>query len=490
MFTEELSMKRLAFIGMFVMIVLLIVTIFAFPQRAFLLDFSFINFLVSHKEAVQIQEARYGSFITHIFPLIATKLGANYEQVLWVYNLSFFSFFTATYGLLYFVFKQYDLCLLFLAYHLFFVGDVFFWSNNEVHQGICWALIGVGYYYYLLQKGNTSFLPYLLVIALVGLGIMTHLLVPIPLLLLLLVKGLMGVNGKVTKLSWKEWLLPATVLVSLVFRYIMSSSGSGYDSGKLDSLKHLKFISVWNSLFTDHATAFYSSLMHINVLVLPFIFIGALLLWQQKNKIYLALYLLCILGYWILINLIYPYPIDRHLHFYMESEYMIMGIVLWIPLVYFTSQVGWTKLVPTLGLLLMLGMTSWKLSRSYQYFDARLQNIEAIVNYCDTRNLTKVLVVVDKHISKQYVTMDWGLPIETLSYSSVHLNKAITVKMVDSAQFQALDLGRMANTHYIDCFENRNILHLPRRFFQIDTLNHYQVIPAAALLEHLRPLPQ
>lgn len=310
----------------------------------------------------------------------------------------------------------------------------FYWSNNEVHQGICWALLGIGYYYYATQKGKLHWYHYTIVIALVYLGVMTHLLVPISILSIMLFKSLLQAECQIKKLRWSSFFLPEVVLLSLAYRYITSTSGSGYDARKLDPIKHLQFSSIYPELIIAHAKAFYVSLGTINILVVSLLILGIILLLQQRNKWYLALYILSIAGYWVLVNLIYPYPIDRHLHFYMESEYMIMGIVLLAPLVYFSTSSKWSKNVLPIALCIMVGAMSWKLIRAYTYFDIRLQNIASIVQYCNERNLSKVMVVIDKNVSKNYLTMDWGLPIETLSYSTAHLGKSITIKMADTAQ--------------------------------------------------------
>ncbi len=486
--THDLSaLKLLAFWGGLVMIAMTFLTVIFQEDRMFFLDPDWMLYIMTVKESVVVQEMRYGSFITHLFPVLGMKSGASLSQIQFLYNISFFTFFTSVYAFLYIKFKQYDLCVLLLAYFTLFVGDVFFWPNNEVHQGVAWSFMALGYYYFSISRKRFSIWAITGIPIMLFLGISSHLLVAIPVLYIWLFKSLVVHKGNLSAFRKKDWIGTGCILLMVGVKYILSNLG-GYDNLKLAPVRHIKIKTALNSFISPHANDFYALLLNWHFYVLLTVITGMLLLLRQKSKWYLSLYITTILGSWILLNLIYPYPMPRNLWFYMESEYQVLGIVLLSPLVYlYRGLQSGPQLLKyyALGLLLVVGV---KIGIAYQYFHNRLNNLKAIVSYCEGNHVSKGVLVMPEQDRKDYFIMDWGIPVETLTLSLLKGTTPVSVKIISKNDMWMLQSVNGNTSKFLSCFSIDSIQGMNAKYFQLDTTTTYKQLPSKAILPLLKKL--
>lgn len=476
-------------VGFGVMISLLLLSIFTFHQRAYFSDFNFINFLIANAESVQIQEMRWGSFITHLFPLFALKFGAGYEQMLWWYNLSFFTFFTITYAILLFRWKCYELCILLIAYFLFFQGDTFFWLNNEVHQGVCWAFLGLGYFQHKEIQGKSNITTYLISFLLILLGILTHMLVIIPVFFLVVFYLLYNSNENFKKVRRNDLLLLAFIFISIGLKFIFKPSGQ-YDDVKLAPIIHFKITNLVNALNDSHAIYLYKQLVSNYLLISITIVFSIFLLIKKRKFLLLSSFVLCVIMYFMLILLVYPTTSGREMDFYIQSEYMIISIVIMLPIVYFTNEIKRLNNASLLLIILFSLQFIYKFYGSYQYFDTRLKNVNSIIEFCNKKNITKGLVIVDKSIINEYFIMDWGLPVETLSFSHNYSEKEITVKSITPEEKEKFTFSLNNTDTFLHCFKSLPIDScVSSVFFDLESNSSYEILPTEELLSQLIKLP-
>src|SRR5689334_1506138 len=87
--------------------VVLLIGAFVFSlERILFCDASYILFRIVNFDTLQIQEHRYGSFITQGFPLIAAKLHLPLSAIVVLYSISFNLLYLAVALLLLYKFKE------------------------------------------------------------------------------------------------------------------------------------------------------------------------------------------------------------------------------------------------------------------------------------------------------------------------------------------------------------------------------------------------
>jgi hypothetical protein len=114
-------------------------------ERVLFADATFILFRIINSDSLQIQEHRFGSFITQGVPLLAARLQLPLATNVVLYSTSFTLSYLVVVLLLLYQFKEHELAVLMGLYFLLFVGDTWFWMNNEVHQGIAWMFLFLCY---------------------------------------------------------------------------------------------------------------------------------------------------------------------------------------------------------------------------------------------------------------------------------------------------------------------------------------------------------
>src|SRR5690606_11941303 len=143
--------------------ILLVFSLLFYKERMLFVDPAWIVFNIINKGKLIIAENRYGAFITQIFPYFGSKLGLSLKSILILYSASFYLFYFFTAYIIGFKWKQEVFAILLALYLGVFVSDVFYWPNNEVHQGIAWMFLFLAYYQFKRgQKKPFYFYPLLL----------------------------------------------------------------------------------------------------------------------------------------------------------------------------------------------------------------------------------------------------------------------------------------------------------------------------------------
>lgn len=482
----HISWKKYALLSTILIIVMLMLSIIFWEERMYFLDPNWMTLQFLKKENIAIQESRYGSFITHLFPVIGIKLQLSVATILQLYNANFFIFFSTAAYLLY-RWKQYVLNVLLLVYFTFFVGDVFFWPSNEVHQGVTWAFLGLGLYFNLVEKQSKSPWLYAVAIILLALGIASHLLVLFAVLPIWIFSNFQKAGAKAALKTKHFYIGLAVILGILAFKMLITSS-NGYDNSKLAPIRNITLPAAINAFTTPHALDFYKLLTeHFKFATAAFA-VTVFLLIKRKEYWGLLVVLIGILTYWIVLNLVYPSGMNRSIWFYMESEYQVMSIMIFAPLLYLAKPRPIELSISKVLIILGIFACSVRMIDAQQLFSKRLENLDKVIAYTQAKDITKAILIMDEETSKQYFLMAWGLPVETLFRSTIKNNKAITVK-----PFASDTDWHIADTHdkkdrFLSCFSREDKDWLPQKYLSIDTVNTYQVIYLKDILPQLDPL--
>jgi len=465
-FSSRLSYR----IALSVIFILTIGAALTYRERMFFIDPAWVTFNIINTKSFSISEHRYGAFITQLFPLAGTYMGLSLKTILMLYALSFYLFYTTVALLTGTVFKQPWLSILLALYLTLFVSDVYYWPNNEVHQGIAWMCLFLGYYLYLNRKvSRKKPWHYTLLIILASLAISCHLLITLPLIFLWI---FIHKTHPIRDLIRNRYVITVSTIIVLLIalRYFMSSSG-WYDSVKLSGINTISLHRIRYLLHTGQAKSF-GALLISNYWLAILVFAGSCLaLLRNRDYLGLAVLLLFTGGYFSLVCLTFPDGYDRGLRFYMESEWMAWSVIISYPLM---NQLLKTRTIHLPAILLLIfSVRLLYIFDSFDYFHARYNRLASAVRALQSANINKGFMYKDETVSKNMFIMDWGLPVESLLLSGIQEQVPhTTFKVVHDYQTRRLS----STDSFYSSFSIQPITQLNKRYFTIDTTQHYRIL--------------
>ena len=447
-------------------LLLLAGSLFWYRQRMLFVDPGWIVFNVINNHNFSIAEYRYGAFITQMVPLIGSLFKLPLSVILLAYSASFYLFYTVVVLLLLYRYKQYGLALLMALYFTLFVSDVYFWPNNEVHQGIAWMFLFLGH---VLKPGRKqqgiAFHTCSLLFAF--LALFSHFLVLIPFSFLWL-------------FLWSEksqWTLSRriaimyTILLALIFfiKYRLGVNG-WYDGGKLNGVKHIS-TDIITGAFSNGQAKSILPLIAVNYWLAPLLLIAGLVAAIKYKKYLVAA--ACAgysIGYFVLLCITFPDAFGREWLFYMESEWMAMAIIIAIPFVYFLLP----RIPPRLATGLLLFIFTARIvyiAVAFPYFNDRYNSLVLITERLREKGIHKALFVKNEALEKRFI-MSWGLPAESMLYSGLENHEPQV-----SFKFVADSLTRMPYTDtFLSAFSLMPYKELNAVYFHTDTTQAYQQV--------------
>ncbi|MDI9318893.1 MAG: hypothetical protein QM530_00325 [Phycisphaerales bacterium] len=462
------NIKNVSKLALAALFILLLGAAQYYLERILFVDPAHISFSIINTKTLAIQERRYGSFISQIFPLVGVWLHLPLKGILFLYSISFNLFYFSAAILLHCK-KQYLFSILIALYFTLCVTESYYWTNNEVHQGMVWLLLMFGFIFNYNTKQKTGrILPYLVVSILAFLAIFSH---PI----IILVAGSLSVffliEDKELRKEKKSWFYFIIILVVILTKYYFSINGS-YDKQKLDTFNGLTLKMVLFFWEKQTSIDFISSCIKDYWVFLILVISGlSYLLYQRKFKLFSWVVFTCLI-YYISICVIYP---ECTFKFYIESEWMGMSIIAVLPFLLYTISNN----KPRLNVLIFSLVFSISLIRIYnhsQNYVKRLHKIQSIVRILQKNNTPKVVIIKDSRNQLETdLLMDWGLPIETLMLSNFNKNDlsvtAVQVHQNDtSSRFNKVRPG-----YFIAPFSVINTRGLNKDYFRFDTVQKYRI---------------
>lgn len=456
---------RIAIIGLFV--VLLIGSLVFAYERILFSDASFILFRIINIGTLQIQEQRYGSFITQMFPLAGTWLHLPLNWLVILYSVSFNLFFLAVAALLIFKFRNYSLAILMSFYFLLFVSDTWFWTNNEVHQGIAWMFLFFATIFYLSKTKTPQWISFLLFLLLAFLSIYTHPLVLFP-ATFLWIFFLLQRRYRPFNVSWSI-IYSAVLIIICVSRFLISASGEHYDSGKLYVITHHPWKSALQ-IFSSPLTKEILKRTLWNYWLVPILFITGFY-YGVKEKKYLPLLLtaaFCII-YFVAVCITF----DRFFPLYIESELMPLSIIAATPFVCYTFPKLKLKSA-TIVLVLVFTVRLIYIGASAEKFLNRKKWLDGTLQAMREQKITKGIIYEDSTLRNK-LFMDWSAPAESLIASSLHGDHPNLTFII--ARPDKIKERMPTDPHLmITTFDSWSDASLNKHYFQLDTASTYQLI--------------
>lgn len=442
---------------------LLLGAIFFYKQRMFFVDPCFVAFEIINTHQLVITEHRYGAFITQIVPLISSLLHLPLSLILLLYSASFYLFFISVCLLLVFKFKQYSLALLMIFYFTLFVSDVYFWPNNEVHQGIAWMFLFFG-----LQFNNVSlrrsFFFHAVSVSVAFLAIFSHFIVMLPMTFLWI---LFAIDTDRVKSNKNPFIFYSGILlIMMTIKFILGSQG-WYDGEKLKGVTNLSVSSVLSAFSSGHLESFAKLVLKNYWITLLILLGGIWSLFRYKKLQVLILTLAFLLAYLVLLGITFPEGFGREFLFYMESQWMGMAIILAAPFVfYFLPQLKEREMLGLVTGILLVRLIY--IGLSFPIFNERLSTLQNHVDIVKSSGSHKVIIENTPELQQKYL-MTWGLPVESLMLSALKdKDDPVTFKNIEKSAIK--EISRVS---FYSSFRIMDMNELNSYYFKLDSIQNY-----------------
>ena len=469
---NDTSLRYAAVGSLIALSILLLGAVVFYKERMVFSDAAHIVFYEINQGKLQIQVERYGAFITQIWPLLGSKLNLSLKAILILYSLSFNVFYLAV-ALILFRFRDYQLVILMALYFTLFVSDSYFWTNNEVHQGITWMFLMLGTIQYLYTRFRTHG-PLFHLVALVTfiplalLSIYSHPLVMISTIFLWV---FLALSGNERFFSRKSSIPYAVIIMAISGLKYFTSKQNWYDGNKFEPVLDAGVPEILGTFTSAMADNFWQGIIY-NYFFLPLLFVAGIYLLVKKREYILATFTVaaCV-GYFVLVCL--TFHEDRR--FYMESEWMTLAILGTAPFVYYVlPQMHWRYAITLLSFILIVRIGF--IGYSSTIFTSRTEKINGIVERMKQRAITKAIIKREDDRLENELLMGWGLPLETLYMSILNNEDTLrTMAYFSQEEVDRVDSGSSSSV-FLAPFASFSYEELNRNYFPLDTTTSYSIL--------------
>jgi len=447
--------------------ILLLGAIIFWRERMLFCDASYIFFYIANWEQLIIQQSRYGSFVTQIFPYLSTQMQWPLQTGLLLYSMSFNLFYLAVASVLVVVYREYGLAILMGFYFTLFISQGYFWTNNEVHQGVAWMFLLFGTAFYLAKRNVPLVWQIVAFIPLTFLAIFTHPTVMFPTSFL---AGFFVMQKE--KLPFSKWAyrIFGIVLVVLSALKLWTASQGSYDKGRMTPIMEMNFDAVDRALTSVVADTFFWKSLTEYWLLPVLTLIGIIALIQQKRYWLLGFTLLTSALYFTAVCLAF----QQFLTFYIESQFMPLTIALCVPFVFLFLP----KLRPrtvVIALILIFGIRLGYIAAAAPKFIERRAWIENVLADMRAQNINKAYILSTDMNVRETLILHWALPIESILASSLagdKPRKTVTVLTESEVESRLPE----ENSRMISAFENIPWERTDTYYFPFDTTSNYERI--------------
>ncbi|MEM6396641.1 MAG: hypothetical protein AAF741_09855 [Bacteroidota bacterium] len=441
-----------------------------FLERTAFVDLSFHLFEIFRTGEPAIQNYRFVSILTQVFPWLGSKLGMDLGTILKLYSLSFVLLYYSVFAFCVLVLKRWRFGLLMLLMSTLMVTDTFYWVQSEFPQGLA---VMVAYFALLCHSfGKKSSTLFMLVPAL-GIMIATvafaHPLIVFPFTFCSAFLFLHDKKWRVgTFLSWLCFL-GVFAIKAVYFKTSHDSSGiSAVNNFKtlfpdyFSLLSHSKF---WRHLWQDYY-------------LLAISFLGSLVFYFS-HKMYLKglLVLTFSLGYLLLVNVSYP---SGAIQFYAENLYLPLSVFVIVPLVFDLSDLLKIRLFTSL-LSAVLLIRLIHIGVSSKPYAERVDYLRTVIRETEPLEHNKV-IASERIFSLDTLLMTWATPYESWLISTVEGGETRSVLITDNIEGQNWT-GPGYETKFITIWGAFDYSDLPDEYFVLPDTSMYKLLEQWPIVE-------
>jgi hypothetical protein len=476
----EYSLRRAYYAVVALMILMLLGSIVWYRQRLLFVDAALYVFEVLNAHRFEMTN-RYTAVLTQIWIFAGDYLHLPLRAILILFSASF-SFFYLVVILILGRLRQYGLAILLGLYLTLFSSDAFFAPVGEAHTGIACMFLFLGLFFRYQPRGRIPLWVHPILILSLWLALYSHFVVLVAfgflLLYELLYQSRQFLNTWPKRLQIIAYLFLGIVLFALKLH---EGRQNAYDSNKLEPILKANMLDVFASFQSGDANTMFQLLVS-NYWVAMLVFgCGIFILIKLKKWLLLSLTVLSALCFFSLVCLTYPNSYGREVQFYMEGEWMVLGIIVATPFVLHLIP----RLRPGAALLILsivFGIRIVYTCLSFVLFDARYRSESAIVEALHRQGIHKAFIVAEKSVSNRLFVMDWGSPWESILLSNLKgYAPQITFQIVEPS----FNVPEQNAQSFVTPFYKIEARQLNPRYFQIDSLSSYRVLKLEELLPYV-----
>lgn len=450
-------LRQPAQISLGMLLILFMLSIVWYKFRMYFLDAPFIVFQIINDDSPAIMVGRYGAILTQIFPYIGQKFNLPMSVILLLYSMSFNLLYLVS-GLILYKLKAYHWVIMLAFYQIAFATDAFFWTNNEIHQSICYLALSAGIWYFVSSYPNCrKGLLYAISSALLLVAIITH---PLAIPVVAYVIGFMFIIKELNINRRRDIFLVSFSLSACIVKYFLSKT-NWYDGDKLNQLSG-QSLSSWLS-FMDKPVAktFLPELFqnHWSALIVIILVVTLLI----RERLYLML--IWAIGFSMVYMITISMIIIEYTRFYTESQWMAVAIFISLPLMYLLQTISKSVISKITVLVFILWI--FNIPESYRSFKHRYEWQRSILDKMESKGIDKLMLSNTNKEVIENLKMAWALPVESLNISAAEYKRPMTF-IINQPERTKSD-----QKVFLSCFEDIAIKNLNQNYFPLDTTTSY-----------------
>lgn len=471
----DLSAKRAAQVALMGLFVLLIGAITFYRERLFA-DTSYIAFNAINSKNILIQNQRYGSFITQMVPALCARLHLPLQAILIAYSASFNLLYLVVAGILYKL-RQYSLTVLMALYFFLFASHSYFLVNDELHQGIAWMFLMFGLTIHIGRKQVPIALLGALFLLLLFFAVSSHFIVFIPLAYLWIY-----MLRQHWPLSNKTTLLLAGMLLSLfTIKFILSGNSQGYEKVHLHHITHVSFLDIGLSFVSPVVKVFLHRCL-VNYWAAVILLVASITMLVRNGYKWLAAYTTFgVVGYIIVMGLVFADCDETTVYSHIETEWMCIGIIISAPFAFSLLP----RLKPSIAIAVMSVIILVRLAyiaNAAPAYMSRTQFMKNTLAHMKQKGINKAAIYYTEELGKK-LQLEWTLPEESLFISDANGDNPLRsfrfVYADDTATLPQLKDPKILSMRFAFLHPHE----LNTEYFHIDTNTPYSVITYEDLLK-------
>lgn len=461
------NLKHIYKAGYGVYLVFFVLAIVFFKERTIFVDISFHLFEIIRTEDIAIQNFRFVSAFTQVFPLLARKINLSLQAIMVIYSCCFVFYYFLCYWLTGHVLKQYKLALVLLLSQVLFVTHTFYWIQSELPQGLAFMIV-------VIALMNTiradSVQP--LKLALLFAGILTVVFAhPLILFPFGFIVAYQMFNGKV--IANNKILISAAVFFVLIFIIKKIGFSTQYDSGALGAGAK-NFMNLFPNYFTIPSNKTFLLNCITKYYWIPVIgILSSIIYILQKKWLKLVLFISAVVGFLLLVNVSYAFAGAED--FYIENLYLPVAIMLAIPIVYDIYphlQENFPKMASTFILLIIItGVV-----RIYLNHDTYTNRLAWERNFLD-KHADEKLLLAKINDPANPLLMTWGTPYEFWLLSTIERNETASICIHENIEGFSWVVNEQVKNAFVTQWGVFYYHDLPQKYFKFtDSTGSYKII--------------
>lgn len=388
---------------------MLVFALIFYKERIAMCDASFQLYSILKEDGFAIQIDRFGAAITQIFPLLASKMNLSLQAIAISYSQSFIVYYFTVFLVVLLCFKNEKMALVILLFNTMMVRHSFFWIQCEFVQGAVFTLLYLALTELALKKEKVPLWFYVL-----SPFFLVTIIYFYPLLVFIMLFGMMffmlQYKTKVKTLLVLSVIYLAFCVVKFVYfnNYYDNSAVLGLNNILTEFPDYFKLQSF---------RTFFQYLRHDYYLVIVFWILNLCYLIYCRKYLHTLLMTVFLAGLIFLININYA---QGYVQFYIESQFLILSIIVAMPFSYLLFEKN--KLVMLLRgvLIFSLGLSLLRIYETSKIYSRRVAYIRSVLE-----SYPQSTAIDYKKLDTDILKFTWPFRFETWMLSSLEKNKPV-----------------------------------------------------------------